>query len=49
MKEYNRLVRDFIPQMIEVNDNIVFYHILSRVEYIDELDKKLKEEVVEYQ
>lgn len=49
MKEYNKLVRDYIPQMIEENGNKALYHILSKEEYIEELDKKLNEEVMEYQ
>lgn len=47
MKEYNKLVRDYIPQMIEENGNKALYHILSKEEYIEELDKKLNEEVME--
>ncbi len=49
MKEYNKLVRDYIPQVIERNGSKAAFHILSQKEYMEELDKKLNEEVKEYQ
>lgn len=44
MKQYNKLVRDKIPQIIESNGEIPIFHHLSLKEYKKELDKKLQEE-----
>lgn len=49
MKKYNKLVRDKIPEIIEKDGKIVKLHILSDEEYLVALDKKLLEEVKEYQ
>ncbi len=48
-KVYNKLVRDKIPEIIERNNQKVDYTILTDLEYIIELDKKLNEEIAEYQ
>ena len=44
-----KLVRDKIPQIIEAAGKKPIIHILSEEEYLQELDKKLMEEVAEYQ
>jgi len=48
MKQYNKLVRDKIPEIIANNGELPVYRTLSDKEYKIELDKKLKEEVEEY-
>lgn len=45
----NKLVRDEIPEIIENSGRRAQYHILSEEEYLTALDKKLIEEVEEYQ
>ena len=47
-KVYNKLVRDFIPQIIESNGDKCNTRVLDDIEYIAELNKKLQEEVAEY-
>lgn len=49
MKIHNKLVRDKIPQIIQLSNKKPVCHILSDSEYITELEKKLNEEVAEYQ
>jgi predicted house-cleaning noncanonical NTP pyrophosphatase (MazG superfamily) len=49
LKKYNKLVRDKIPETIEKDGRKAVYHILSEDEFVAELDKKLNEEVKEYQ
>ena len=49
MTTHNKLVRDKIPQIIEASNKKAVCHILSESEYITELEKKLNEEVAEYQ
>lgn len=49
MKKYNKLVRDYIPEIIENSGHKAKFHILSEKDYIEALDKKLLEEVEEYQ
>lgn len=44
MKTYNKLVRDKIPQIIEVNGEKPIIRILEENEYKSELEKKLLEE-----
>lgn len=46
---HNKLVRDFIPKIIESNGQSCTYHILSDQAYLDALDQKLNEELSEYQ
>ena len=48
MKEFNKLVRDRIPEIIEGNGEVAKTRILEDEEYINELNIKLKEEVNEY-
>ena len=48
MKEYNKLVRDKIPNIMINKGCKPITRILSDEEYILELNKKLKEEVNEY-
>lgn len=48
MKEYNKLVRDKIPEIMKSKGYIPVTKILSDEEYIAELNKKLQEEVKEY-
>ncbi|MBO7218383.1 MAG: nucleoside triphosphate pyrophosphohydrolase [Clostridia bacterium] len=47
-KVYNKLVRDLIPNIIEKNGDTCTTRILDDKEYLDELNKKLLEEVNEY-
>ena len=47
-KVYNKLVRDLIPSIIEKNGDTCTTRILDDKEYLDELNKKLLEEVNEY-
>lgn len=49
MIKYNKLVRDKIPDIIKEDGGNAAYHTLSEKKYITELDKKLNEEVKEYQ
>ena len=48
MKVYNKLVRDKIPEIIKEKGDLAETRELSDLEYLKELNKKLKEEVVEY-
>lgn len=48
-KEYNKLVRDFIPDIIQSSGKACKTHTLSHPEYIAALRQKLDEEVAEYQ
>lgn len=48
MKEYNKLVRDKIVDIIEADGRKAEYRILDNVEFRKELNKKLQEEVHEY-
>ena len=48
MKTYNKLVRDKIPEIIEKNNEICETRILNGEEYLDELNKKIQEELKEY-
>ena len=51
MKEitYNKLVRDKIPQIIEDSGKRCEMEVLSDERYLEMLDKKLNEELAEYQ
>ena len=51
MKEivYNKLVRNRIPQIIEESGKRCETEILSNERYLEMLDKKLDEELAEYQ
>lgn len=48
MKEYNKLVRDNIPEIMIQNGANPVTRILTDEEYLIELNKKLLEEVNEY-
>lgn len=48
MKIYNKLVRDRIPEIILKDNELPSTKILNDEEYIQELNKKLQEEVNEY-
>lgn len=48
-KEYNKLVRDKIPDTIEADGQVGIYQILSDSRYLRMLDAKLSEEAAEYQ
>ena len=47
-KEYNKLVRDRIPEIIAANGKPAQIRVLSEEEYVSALEKKLIEEVGEY-
>ena len=49
VKQYNKLVRDRIPEIIEASGNKCVIAILSDADYKNQLDKKLNEECEEYQ
>lgn len=46
---YHKLVRDFIPNIIEADGKTCIYETLSDEDYIYLLDQKLNEELTEYQ
>lgn len=48
MKVYNKLVRDKIPEIINANGSSCQTRVLDNEEYLHELNKKLLEEVKEY-
>lgn len=48
MREFNKLVRDKIPEIIKGNGEVAVCRTLENDEYIKELNTKLKEEVFEY-
>ncbi len=47
-KEYNKLIRDRIPEIIAANGRTAAIRTLTDVEYTIALEKKLREEVAEY-
>lgn len=49
VKNYHKLVRDRIPEIIEADGKICVCEMLSDEEYIRLLDQKLNEELAEYQ
>lgn len=49
MKEYHKLVRDRIPEIIESDGKTCVCETLSDEDYITFLDQKLNEELAEYQ
>lgn len=49
MKVYNKLVRDKIPQIIENDGKKAMTRLLDDKEYFQELVKKLKEEIAEFE
>lgn len=46
---YNKLVRDNIPDIIKASGKTAVTEILSDSKYVKALDKKLSEELAEYQ
>ena len=48
MKVYNKLVRDFIPEIIKSSGKACTTAILSQEDYLCMLDAKLDEELAEY-
>lgn len=48
MPTYNKLVRDRIPEIIENNGKTFTTRILNEKEYIEEVSKKIQEELAEY-
>jgi predicted house-cleaning noncanonical NTP pyrophosphatase (MazG superfamily) len=48
MVDYNKLVRDNIPEIILNENKVPYTHIADEKEYFDLLKKKLKEEVEEF-
>ena len=48
MKIFNKLVRDKIPEKIESNNETCETRILNDKEYLNELNKKIQEELKEY-
>ena len=49
MKQYHKLMRDRIPEIIEVDGKSCVCETLSDEDYITLLDQKLNEELAEYQ
>lgn len=48
MKIYNKLIRDKIPEIIKNDGNMCETNVLNNKEYLKELNKKLYEELKEY-
>lgn len=48
VKTYNKLVRDLIPDVIEASGGTCRTRVLSDTEYLEMLDAKLDEELLEY-
>ena len=48
IKQYNKLVRDRIPEIIEASGKNCVTEILSDADYLELLDAKLDEELSEY-
>lgn len=48
VKKYNKLVRDWIPEIIETSGSTCVTEILSDEDYLRMLDAKLDEELAEY-
>lgn len=46
--QYNKLVRDKIPEIIASSGKTVTYRKLNDAEYIEALEKKLDEEIAEF-
>jgi predicted house-cleaning noncanonical NTP pyrophosphatase (MazG superfamily) len=46
--EYNKLVRDKIPEIISNNGQTPFIHLATEEEYWEKLKNKLGEEVIEF-
>jgi len=48
IKQYHKLVRDRIPEIIESSGNICVTETLSDEDYLRMIDAKLDEELIEY-
>jgi len=48
MKQYNKLIRDKIPEIIQAEGRKCTIEVLSDKDYLSHLNKKLVEEVNEY-
>ena len=48
MKKYDKLVRDRIPEIIEKDNCICYYHVADDNEFKIKLHEKLLEEIVEF-
>lgn len=48
MPTYNKLIRDRIPKIIKHNGKTPITRILNEKEYIEEIGKKIEEELTEY-
>lgn len=49
MPTYHKLVRDFIPTIIEKSGKLCSTKVLSEEEYIVEVNRKMHEELAEYE
>ncbi|MEK3716247.1 nucleoside triphosphate pyrophosphohydrolase [Paenibacillus sp. FSL R7-0333] len=49
MKLYNKLIRDKIPEIMEVDNKTFELRTLSKSEYCEQLIKKLHEEIREFE
>lgn len=49
MPVYNKLVRDLIPNIIESDGKTCVTYILDDSQYITEVNKKMREELAEYE
>lgn len=49
MPFYNKLVRDYIPAIIEKDGKVCRTRVLSDEQYIKEVNRKLHEELAEYE
>ncbi|WP_153723670.1 nucleoside triphosphate pyrophosphohydrolase [Sporosarcina cascadiensis] len=49
MPVYNKLVRDFIPEIIEQDGKICVTYVLNESAYIAEVNRKMHEELAEYE
>ena len=47
MKEYNKLIRDKIPEIIEAAGKQCIVEVMNEEEYLEALDAKLNEELAE--
>lgn len=47
--QYDKLIRDKIPQIIEAGGKRCTVEVLSDAQYLQKLDEKLNEELAEYQ